>query len=66
MTIKQYLPFDVCNKCPEFILDVSEQVLFHGLAGTERVLTVRCKNAGKCKQLKKNLELHGGQENEDR
>jgi len=56
MDIVKQLPFDVCENCGEFILDVKQQELFYGDGGHHLALTVRCKNAGKCQQLKRNLK----------
>ena len=63
MRIEENLPFDICDSCTEFILDVDEQVLFYGMNGSERVITVKCKHAGKCKRLIKNLERNDAHEN---
>ena len=56
MRIEKDFPFDICENCNEFIMDVEEKVLFFGMEGSERVLIVRCKHSGKCKRLIKNLE----------
>lgn len=56
MDIVKQLPFDVCENCGEFVLDVKQDVLWYGDGGSHLALTVRCKNAGKCKQLKQNLK----------
>lgn len=61
MRIETSLPYPFCDNCPEFILHVDEQIMFLGFAGSERVMTVMCKNAAKCKQLKKNLEEREGE-----
>ena len=56
MDIVKQLPFDVCENCGEFILSVDQQQLWYGDGGSHLAITVRCKNAGKCKQLKRNLK----------
>ena len=56
MTIKKDLPFDLCESCEHFVLDVDEQVLsVDGMIFT-RCLMVKCKNEWLCKQL---AERHG-------
>ena len=59
MVIEKRLPFDLCENCQEFILDVNQQYIFYGDGGSHLVLTVECRNAEKCRQLKKNLERTG-------
>ena len=60
MTIKENLPFEQCQNCEHFVLDVNEQVIFsNGLS--ERILMVGCKNAWLCKQLSENLNKDGDQ-----
>lgn len=57
MLIEKKLPYDFCDNCDEFILKVDDQLTFLQPVGcTERVITVYCKNAGKCVQLKRNIE----------
>lgn len=57
MLIKKSLPYDFCENCGEFVLKVDDQRMFSPDIGcTERVITVYCRNSGKCKHLKKNLE----------
>ena len=55
MDIVKQLPFDVCENCGEFILACDTKQLWYGDGGTHLALTVRCKNAEKCQQLKRNL-----------
>lgn len=58
MDIIKELPFEFCDSCSEFILDVNEKTLYYtDFSGTSShiAITVRCKNEGKCKQLKHNL-----------
>ena len=55
MEIRKDLPFPYCDECEEFVLKVDDHLLFYG-NGSERVLTVRCKNANKCLHLKRNLD----------
>lgn len=59
MEIDVRLPYSFCERCSEFILDVDEQILFYGMGGSHRALTVKCKNAAKCKTLKENLDRMG-------
>ena len=59
MDIVKRLPFDVCENCGEFVLDVSSQTMWYGDGGSHLLLTVRCKNAEKCKRLRKNLNRMG-------
>ena len=56
MYIRKNLPMPECDSCTEFILDVNEQVIFHLDRCSERILTVKCKNANLCKRLKENLK----------
>ena len=56
MTINKDLPFDLCENCDQFVLDVNEQVLFGDGQFLTRTLNVGCKNAWLCKQL---AERHG-------
>ena len=56
MTIKKYLPFDLCESCEHFVLDVDEQVFTVDDTILTRCLMVKCKNEWLCKQL---AERHG-------
>lgn len=60
MVIEKNLPFECCETCENFIVDAEEQVIFAEGQLSIRVLTVGCKNAWLCKQLKKQIE---GEEN---
>lgn len=51
MEIRTDLPFDNCDSCPEFILDVDEQVIFADNNVGLRVLNVRCRNENLCRRL---------------
>ena len=48
MKIKEILPFAHCNSCPEFILNVNEQVVLDAENLPTRELIVRCKNQRNC------------------
>ena len=50
MKINENLPFEHCEKCPEFILNVDEQVIFTDGVAT-RTLNVGCKHEWLCKQI---------------
>ena len=52
MKIREDLPFTFCNSCPEFILDVNEQVIFGGDEVAAREIIVRCRNERLCRRLK--------------
>lgn len=52
MEIKRELPFDECDKCGNFIMDVRGRVA-RRREGTTMELVVRCRNMGKCKFLQK-------------
>ena len=54
MDIKQRLPFEHCETCPQFLLDVDEQAIFMN-GQTTRFLEVKCKNEWLCRQLEKHL-----------
>lgn len=53
MIIEKRLPFECCEKCEDFILDVNEQTIFYG-ENSIRVLTVECKNESLCRRLDAN------------
>ena len=55
MKIIQSLPFDVCENCTEFVMDVKEQTYFSSCE-SQRIITVKCKHERKCKELKENLK----------
>lgn len=59
MEIRKELPFECCENCGEFILDVGEETThLYGDGkeiGSRLVLYVRCKNARKCIHLNRNL-----------
>ena len=59
MDIKKDLPFAHCDSCPEFMLDVEEQVLFSE-KNSYRELVVRCKNDTLCKRLKEQTDAVDG------
>ena len=61
MLIEKKLPYDFCDNCKEFILKIDEHFAFSPVVGsTERVITVYCKNSGKCGHLLKNLKMKEG------
>ena len=64
MKIEQHLPFECCNDCPEFILDVNEQVYF-SMEHTMRIIKVGCKNERICFKLKKNLIKMGDKKDDN-
>lgn len=67
MRIKKSLPYDFCDTCDQFILKTDETMTFSGAVGvTERVITVYCKNAGKCGHLYKNLKKKVGDSHDDK
>lgn len=55
MNIEKKLPFESCDSCEEFILDVHDQVYF-SQKHTQRIITVKCKNERICRKLKNNLK----------
>lgn len=55
MTIEKNFPFEMCESCPECVLDVNERVLFSYDEECRRVVTVGCKHSQKCLALKQNL-----------
>ena len=58
MDIEKNLPFDICENCSEFILDIEQKTLWDWKDNSRLVLTVRCKNAEKCKRLQNHLKGH--------
>ena len=56
MDIVKELPFDICENCGEFILDIEQKTLWDYQDNSRLMLTVKCKNEKKCKRLKENLK----------
>lgn len=56
MYIVKNLPFECCEDCEHFIVDAEEQVFSFAYKPSYKVLTVGCKNAWLCQQLKKQIE----------
>lgn len=52
MDIVNRLPSDRCENCRDFLLDVNEQTAWLSDGGSHLILTVWCRNFGKCKHLK--------------
>jgi len=61
MTIRENFPFETCQDCNEFVLDVEEKVLFCG-EHTQRELVVSCKHSDVCRKL---AEKFGVKTNEE-
>lgn len=61
MIIEKTLPFDECENCKDFIMDVNEQTMSYADGGSHLVLMVRCKNANKCKRPKMRMESDAGE-----
>lgn len=59
MEIEKRLPFECCETCGEFVLKVQERTLFYSDRGSTVGITVSCKNEGKCRHLRRNLEKMG-------
>jgi hypothetical protein len=59
MEIRETLPFDFCNQCKEFILDVDETTVYADDGIMVRILAVSCKHRGLCEKLKENIERVG-------
>lgn len=55
MEIRKDLPFNHCDNCSQFVVDVDEQIVFNDNKPSVRVLTVGCKNEWLCKQLKEEI-----------
>lgn len=59
MDIRKQLPFECCENCGEFILDVQEETTHlyadNDLVSSNLTLFVRCKNAAKCIHLNRNM-----------
>lgn len=51
MTIKETFPFDICESCPDCILDVDEHVLTANWTIQTREITVGCKNGSLCTRM---------------
>lgn len=51
MTIKETFPFDICESCPDCILDVDEHVLTANGVMQTREITVGCKNGSLCTRM---------------
>lgn len=56
MKIETNLPFEFCDDCQNFIMDVEQQVIFADEGFRTRILTVGCKNEWLCQQLKDQLK----------
>ena len=54
MVIKKELPFEHCDTCEHFVLDVDEQVFYTDNV-SHRAICVKCKNEWLCKQLKEDI-----------
>ena len=59
MQITTKLPFDCCENCSEFVLKVDDNFIHLSNGYNCREITVRCKNAGKCKHPRKKLTKKG-------
>lgn len=55
MKITESLPFNHCQDCKEFVLNVKEQIYYSEDKMSHRELVVQCKNAWLCRQLKEEL-----------
>ena len=51
MTIKETFPFDICESCPDCILDVDEHVITANGTLQTREITVGCKNGSLCTRM---------------
>jgi len=51
MEIRQSLPFQCCEDCKDFILNVEEQTIFGDGRIAMRILYVSCKNENLCRRL---------------
>ena len=62
MTIKETFPFDLCERCPDCILDVYEHVLTANGAVQTREITVGCKNGSLCTRMHSRIHKEYEQE----
>ncbi len=51
MDIRQNLPFEHCERCKSFVMDVEQQSVFGDDGLLTRILFVGCKHEWMCKQL---------------
>lgn len=56
MVIEKNLPFECCENCDKFVVDVEEQDFLSADGHITRKLFVGCKCAWLCKQLKNQIQ----------
>lgn len=59
MTINETLPFEHCQRCPEFILDVDMNTLYGDDKIVGRCLDVSCKHRWLCTQIAERIKADG-------
>ena len=62
MIIEQRMPFDHCEKCPEFVLNVNNTTYYADGGILTRAITVSCKHEWLCTQIAERVKKENATE----